>query len=238
MLLPQPMQRGRLISRYKRFFADVLLDDGRAVTAHCANPGAMLGLKDPGTPVWLSHAADPKRSLKWNFELVELPSGLVGINTAHPNRVVGEALRARAIPELAAYGTVRAEVKYGEGSRIDYLLTGDGLPDCYVEIKNVHFGRRSGLAEFPDCVTERGTKHLRELHRMVEAGHRAVMLYLVQRTDCTAFALARDIDPAYGAAFDQARAGGIEALCYASEISTTEIVLGQALPILGANDYF
>lgn len=236
MLLPQPMQRGRLIARYKRFFADVRLDSGQAITAHCANPGAMLGLKEPGTPVWVSPSGDPKRRLAWNFELVELPTGLVGINTTHPNRVVGEALRAGAIAPLSAYETVRAEVRYGEASRVDFLLTGAGLPDCYVEIKNVHFARRPGLAEFPDCRTERGARHLRELANMVAAGHRAVMLYLVQRTDCDTFALARDLDPAYAAEFARVRDLGVEALCYDSVITTTEIRLGQALPIRLAND--
>lgn len=237
MLLPQPMQRGRLIARYKRFFADVELESGEIVTAHCANPGAMLGLKDPGLPVWVSPSNDPKRKLRWNFELVELQTGLVGINTTHPNRIVAEALRERAIPELAAYGSVQPEVRYGaEASRIDFLLSGDGLPDCYLEIKNVHFARRPGLAEFPDCKTERGAKHLRELAAMVEAGHRAVMLYLVQRNDCDAFTLASDLDPAYAAQFALARAAGVEALCYASRLTTREIAIGQALPIRPVSD--
>lgn len=236
MLLSQPMLRGRLIARYKRFFADVLLESGETITAHCANPGAMLGLKDPGTPVWVSRADDPKRRLAWNFELVELPTGLVGINTTHPNRIVGEALRAGAIAELAAYDTVRPEVRYGQASRIDFLLTGPDLPDCYVEVKNVHFARAPGLAEFPDCRTERGARHLRELADMVAAGHRAVMLYLVQRNDCDTFTLAGDLDPAYAAEFARVRDLGVEALCYDSVITTTEIRLGQALPIRLANE--
>ncbi|HCO54379.1 MAG TPA: DNA/RNA nuclease SfsA [Pelagibacterium sp.] len=226
-----PLTRGTLIRRYKRFLADVTLEAGDIVTAHCANPGAMTGLAMPGLPVWLSKSDDPKRKLAHSLELVELPTGIVGINTAHPNRIVGEALRARAIPELAAYDGIRPEVKYAEKSRIDFLLTGQGLPDCYLEVKNVHLVRAAGLAEFPDSVTTRGARHLADLARMVGEGHRAVMLYLVQRGDCTQFTLAADIDKAYARAFGEARAAGVEALCYATDITADAITLGDPLPI-------
>ncbi|MBN16427.1 DNA/RNA nuclease SfsA [Pelagibacterium nitratireducens] len=226
-----PLTRGTLIRRYKRFLADVTLETGDIVTAHCANPGAMTGLAMPGLPVWLSKSDDPKRKLAHSLELVELPTGIVGINTAHPNRIVGEALRARAIPELAAYDGIRPEVKYAEKSRIDFLLTGQGLPDCYLEVKNVHLVRAAGLAEFPDSVTTRGARHLADLARMVGEGHRAVMLYLVQRGDCTQFTLAADIDKAYARAFGEARAAGVEALCYATDITADAITLGDPLPI-------
>jgi sugar fermentation stimulation protein A len=225
------MQRGTLIARYKRFFADIRLDTGDEITAHCANPGAMLGLKLPGLPVWVSPATNPSRSLKWDFQFVELPTGFVGINTAHPNRLVAEALAARQIPELSAYDTIRPEVRYGENSRIDFLLTGAGLPDCYLEVKNVHFSRTAGLAEFPDSPTERGTKHLGELASMVRAGHRTVMLYLVQRTDCDRFALASDLDPTYARAFARARSAGVEALCYDCAMSPEVLAVRRALPI-------
>ncbi|MFC0011728.1 DNA/RNA nuclease SfsA [Devosia nitrariae] len=237
MRLPQPMQRGTLVARYKRFLADVRLDSGEEIVAHCANPGAMLGLKDPGLPVWVSPSANPARKLAWNLELVELPTGLVGINTAHPNRIVAEAVASGAIPELAAYESCRPEVKYGERSRVDFLLTCEGLPDLYLEVKNVHFSREPGLAEFPDSPTERGARHLAELSAMVAAGHRAVMLYLVQRTDCSRFGLAGDLDPRYAAAFALAKAAGVEALCYDCALSTETITLRQALPILPAGDY-
>lgn len=231
MKLPQPLIRGTLIQRYKRFLADIELDDGTTITAHCANPGAMTGLNMPGLTVWLSKSDDPKRKLAHSLELVELESGLVGINTAHPNRIVGEALREGAIAPLAHYPGVRPEVKYGERSRVDFLLTGDGLPDCYLEIKNVHLMRATGLAEFPDSVTARGARHLGELAAMVAQGKRAVLLYLVQRADCHHFDVARDIDPAYAAAFIAARKAGVEALCYATTISHGAIVLGEPLPI-------
>lgn len=226
-----PLTRGTLVRRYKRFLADVTLENGDIVTAHCANPGAMTGLAMPGLPVWLSKSGDPKRKLAHSLELIELPTGIVGINTAHPNRIVGEALRARAIPELAAYDCVRPEVKYAEKSRVDFLLTADGLPDCYLEVKNVHLVRTAGLAEFPDSVTTRGARHLADLARMVGQGHRAVMLYLVQRGDCTAFTLAADIDKAYARAFSDARAAGVEALCYATDITANAITLAHPLPI-------
>ncbi|MAN78421.1 DNA/RNA nuclease SfsA [Pelagibacterium flavum] len=231
MHFPSPLVRGMLIRRYKRFLADVTLETGEILTAHCANPGAMTGLAMPGLPVWLSKSDDPKRKLAYSLELVELPTGIVGINTAHPNRIVGEALRARSIPELGAYDGIRPEVKYAEKSRVDFLLTAEGLPDCYLEVKNVHLVRAAGLAEFPDSVTTRGARHLADLARMVDEGHRAVMLYLVQRGDCTQFTLAADIDRAYAAAFRDARSAGVEALCHATDITSEAITLGDPLPI-------
>ena len=230
MHFSSPLVRGTLIKRYKRFLADVTLDTGEIITAHCANPGAMTGLNTPGLPVWLSRSSDPKRKLAHSLELVELPTGIVGINTAHPNRIVAEALKRGAISELAAYDCVRPEVKYAQKSRVDFLLTADGLPDCYLEVKNVHLVREAGLAEFPDSVTTRGARHLADLGQMVAQGHRAVMLYLVQRADCTRFTLAADIDGAYARAFESARAAGVEALCYATTLSPSEIALGQPLP--------
>ncbi|MEM7752207.1 MAG: DNA/RNA nuclease SfsA, partial [Pseudomonadota bacterium] len=216
MRFQTPLVAARLIRRYKRFLADVTLEaDGREVVVHCPNPGSMMGLAEPGMRVWLEPNEDPKKKLKYGWRLVELEAGhMAGIDTAVPNRVVKEALQAGAVPELASYGAVRPEVKYSTNSRIDFLLSEPGLPDAYVEVKNVHLMRDPGLAEFPDCVTERGAKHLRDLSAMVAEGHRAVMLYLVQRTDCDRFQLARDLDPGYGAAFDAAQAAGVEMLCY------------------------
>ncbi len=230
MRFQTPLVPGRLIRRYKRFLADVRLDDGREVTAHCANPGAMTGLNAPGIRVWLEPNDDPKRKLKFSWRLVELPGGhWAGIDTAVPNKVVKEALAARAIAPLAAYDTVRPEVRYGEKSRVDFLLSGPGLPDAYVEVKNVHLSRQPGLAEFPDSVTVRGARHLAELAAMVREGHRAVMLYLVQRTDCTRFALAADIDPAYAEAFGAAQQAGVEALCYTADIGPGGVHLGAPI---------
>jgi len=237
MLLPQPLTRGTLIRRYKRFLADIRLQTGETVTAHCANPGAMTGFDAPGLPVWLSHSNDPRRKLAWSWELAELPTGLVGINTAHPNRIVGEALAAGRLPDLSELSTLRPEVRYGEKSRVDFLLSDPSgrLPDCYLEVKNVHLSRQPGLAEFPDAVTARGARHLRELAKVAKAGFRAINLFLVQRTDCTAFALARDIDPAYAEALDSADAAGVEICAYACDITTREIVLANRLPFAASN---
>ena len=234
MRFQTPLVPARLIRRYKRFLADVVLEaDGREVVAHCPNPGAMLGLADPGMRVWLEPNDDPKKKLKYGWRLVELEDDqLAGIDTAVPNRVVGEALRAKTIPALAAYGEVQAEVKYGTNSRVDFLLREPGLPDAYVEVKNAHLRRTGDLAEFPDCVTARGAKHLEELSTMVAEGQRAVMLYLVQRSDCARFTLARDLDPAYGRAFDDAKAAGVEAICHGTLISRDGVSLGGPIPIV------
>ncbi len=232
MLFSTPLIEARLIRRYKRFLADVALADGTLTTVHCANPGAMTGLADPGMRVLLSRSASPTRKLPLSWELVEADGGLVGINTAHPNRLVEDAIIAGTIAELAGYDAIRREVKYGRNSRIDLLLAGEGRAQAYVEVKNVHLARKPPLAEFPDCVTARGTKHLAELSDMVAAGHRAVMLYLIQRGDCTAFRLAADIDPTYAAAFARARAAGVEAIAYDCRIDLREVVVNRSLPLI------
>jgi sugar fermentation stimulation protein A len=234
MRFPAPLTEGRLIRRYKRFLADVELAGGEIVTVHCANPGSMLGLAEPGMRVLLSHSDKAGRKLPLSWELVDVPGcGLVGINTALPNRLVEEALRAGRIAELGGYPEIRREVPYGVGSRVDFVLGGAGHPDAYVEVKNVHFSRADGLAEFPDSVTARGARHLGELAATVAAGRRAAMLYVVQRSDSRAFAICRDLDPAYAAAFDRAREAGVEMLAYRCTITAAEIALGLAIPVTG-----
>jgi sugar fermentation stimulation protein A len=231
MRWPEPLIQGRLVRRYKRFLADVALDGGREVTVHCPNPGRMLGLDAPGAPVWLSRSARLARKLPLTLELVEVEGGLVGINTMHPNRLVEEALRAGLVPELAGYQEIRREVAYDRGCRVDFLLRGGGRPDCFVEVKNVHLKRTSG-AEFPDTVTARGARHLAALARQAGAGARAVMLYVVQRTDCADFRLAADLDPGYALAARAARDAGVEAWCRACAITVDEIRLAGSLPIV------
>ena len=232
MRFPSPLVPGRLIRRYKRFLADIEVDGVGEVTAHCANPGAMLGLDAPGLRVWVEPNDDPKKKLKWAWRLVELADGhWAGIDTAVPNRVVREALAARAIQGLEDYPEHRAEVKYAEKSRVDFLLSGPGRPDLYLEVKNVHLRRDGDWAEFPDCVTARGARHLDDLARMVAEGHRAMMLYLVQRTDCARMRLAADIDPAYAAAFARARAAGVEVMAVTTRISPDEVALDRAIPV-------
>ncbi|HEV2955836.1 MAG TPA: DNA/RNA nuclease SfsA [Xanthobacteraceae bacterium] len=237
MRFTEPLIAATLVKRYKRFLADVVLPSGEEITAHVANPGAMIGLASPGSRVWLSKSAKASRKLPYSWELVEVDFGagpeLIGINTAHPNLLVAEAIAAGAIPELAGYAATRREVRYGKNSRVDFLLEGCGRPPCYVEVKNVHLMREPGLAEFPDSVTARGAKHLDELAAVTAAGARAVMLFLIQIGSASRFALARDIDPAYGAAFDRARSAGVEAVAYRCVIEHAAITLAGPVPIVG-----
>ena len=231
----------RLIRRYKRFLADCTLDNGKEITAHCANPGSMMGLAEPGSKIWLEPNDDPKKKLKFGWRLVDHENGhFTGVDTALPNRAVKAALLAREIPTLAAYADVRPEVKYGEKSRVDFLLSGDGLPDCYVEVKSVTLCRTPRLAEFPDSVTARGARHLAELAQVARAGHRAVLLYLVQRTDCTHVGMAHDIDPAYATAHADATAPDVQrcfqirtGLCIGTHINPEGITLATPLELRG-----
>ncbi|MEM1398993.1 MAG: DNA/RNA nuclease SfsA [Pseudomonadota bacterium] len=238
MQLP-PLIEGRLIKRYKRFLADIQLTNGADITAHCPNPGAMTGLADPGMPVWVSTSDNKKRKLPHTLEVVQADGTMVGINTGRPNALAAEAIEAGVIAPLAGYRTLRREVTYGANSRVDILLEdhpNDARP-CYVEVKNVHLRRpelaHPTAAEFPDSVTARGTKHLFELGRMVDQGARAVMLYLVQRDDCDHFRLARDIDPAYTAAFAENCRAGLEAYCYSCSVDVHEITVTRPLDVIG-----
>ncbi len=237
MRFPSPLRRGTLVRRYQRFLADVVVDDGSVVTAHCANSGSMLGVKEPGSEVWLSPAANPARKLRYTWEIVRAEGTLVGINTNNPNILVAEAVAAGRIAELAGYPSLRREVRYGRNSRIDLLLGGEGRADCYVEVKNVHL--RRGVAadgeapvEFPDSVTARGTKHLAELIEVVRCGGRAVMVYLVQRADAPQFRIAADIDPAYAAGLAAALAAGVEAVCYRCAVTPEAIEVTDRVPLI------
>lgn len=216
-IIPSPLIFGTLVKRYKRFFADIILDDGAEITAHCPNPGAMLGVLESGNRVAVTKSDNPARKLGYTWQYVEADGTWIGVNTHLTNEIVADGLSRKLIPELQDYTTITREVKYGTNSRIDFLLTKEGAPPCYLEIKNVHL-KRGRIAQFPDCVTARGAKHMAELAVMRGQGMRCVVLYLVQRIDCTDFCLAADIDPAYDKASKAAMASGVEMLAYACEV--------------------
>ncbi len=236
MRFDPPLIPATLVRRYKRFLADVILPSGEEITAHVANPGAMTGLAAPGSRIWLSKSADPKRKLAYAWELIEADFGggieYVGVNTAHPNRIVRAALESDAIAECRGYDAVRREVRYGANSRIDFLLEATGKPACYLEVKNVHLMRQPGLAEFPDSVTARGARHMHELALMAAAGHRALVLFVVQIGSATRFAPAADLDAAYAAALRSAHAAGVEVLAYTTAISPERIDLARRIPVI------
>lgn len=226
-----PLLEGRFVKRYKRFFADVALPGGEVVTSHCANSGSMKGCQTEGARAWVRDVAAPNRKLSYSLEIVESYGALAGVNTALPNALAEEAIHAGALSDLAGYDVVRREVKYGsENSRIDLLLE-RGDARCYVEVKNVTLGDGGPVARFPDAVTERGTKHLRELMGMVAAGHRAVLLFCVNRTDAQAVGPADDIDPLYGRTLREAAAAGVEIIAWRCALSPAEIRLADRLPV-------
>lgn len=235
MKFTSPLIEGRLIRRYKRFMADIELVTGEIITAHCANSGSMRGLTTEGARVYVSRSPDPNRKLAYSWEIIEgceeaHKDLLIGINTSHPNKIVAEALENGLISELQGFSSLKREVKYGKNSRIDILLNDENGKLTYVEVKNVHLMREKDLAEFPDSVTERGTKHLHELADMVAEGHRAVMIYLIQM-EASAFTLASDIDPAYASTFQEVRAKGVEAFAYTCNVTPEAITLNKAVPI-------
>ena len=233
MRFPSPLLPGILRRRYKRFLADILLDTGEEVTAHCANSGAMWGIKEPGLRVWVSRVPpESKGKLDYKWEIVEADETLIGCHTGRPNDIVAAAIAAGDIPELAGYATLRREVAYADRSRIDILLEDPEKGRCYVEVKNVHMCRSKGLAEFPDAVTVRGAKHLDALAAMVAQGHRAVNLYLLQRDDCPQFTLAEDIDPTYADRARCARQAGVTMLAYNCNVSLDAITVKEKVTII------
>ena len=243
-----PLVPGRLIRRDNRFIATIALDDGRRVKAHCTNTGSLMGVLGKGARVYL-RAEQPSatRRTAFTWVLVRFRRHWVGIDTLLPNRLGYQAAAANRIPEIRGYDEVRREVKYGERSRVDLLLTADGRRDCYVEIKNCHLTattldqgvagprvqrRYRDIALFPDAVTERGLKHLRDLANVVRLGHRGVLLVVIQRNDCDAFAAARGIDPAYADALAEVAGQGVEIYAYACLVSPQRVRLARALPVL------
>ena len=231
MQFDPPLIRGTLIKREKRFLAHVALPDGSAVIAHCPNTGSMKTCADPGWAVAISPSTNPKRKLAWTLELVEPDTGPILVNTARPNRIVHEALDEGCIEELEGYTHVRPEVKYGENSRIDLLCTHPDRPDCYVEVKNVTMLAEPAIAAFPDSVSKRAAKHMRELTEMVRLGHRAVVFFLVSREGIQGMRPADEIDPAYGEALREAVAAGVEVLAYRLNFDNDVLTVGLRLPV-------
>jgi len=231
MLFNPPLVPARLIARYKRFLFDAELEDGTFITGSCPNTGSMLGLTTPDSRIWLSEHEGAKRKYRHVFELIEANGTTVGVNTTMPNRIAAEAIALGQIADLGDYTTVRREQNYGRNSRIDLLLTDPLRTATYVEVKNVHFMRQPGLAEFPDTATARGAKHLEELGDMAQAGYRAVMLFVIQRLDCHRFRICGDLDPVYLKAFEQALGRGVEVYALKCRVSATEITPAGLIPI-------
>lgn len=223
---------GRLIKRYKRFFADVKLDSGKVVTAHCPNTGSMMGLLKEGNVVYLSKTDNEKRKLKYTLEIIKVQDACVGVNTHKANRIVEEGIVDKKISTLGKKYDFRREVKYGKNSRIDFLITNKKGEEIYLEVKNVTLSKRKGIAEFPDAITERGSKHLLELIDVVKKKRRAIMLFLVQRDDCKKFRIAEEIDSIYKKNIVDAKKAGVEILCYSCSFVRNNIELDKKIKFI------
>jgi sugar fermentation stimulation protein A len=227
-----PLTPATLVQRYKRVLADVTFDDGAAATVHVPNTGAMLGVSGPGSRVWLSPAPEgSKRKLGWTLHLVNADGGLVGVDTSLPNKLIAESLAAGALAPFASYKKVRTEVPFAQASRVDFLLEDGAGPPCFLEVKNVHLSRGSGLAEFPDCKAERSARHMHDLAGEVAKGARAAAVFVVQRMDCEAFQPAADLDPGFAKAFAAARAAGVEAYAWDCAISPSGVHIRRPVAI-------
>jgi sugar fermentation stimulation protein A len=230
MQIEQPVLQGRLLRRYKRFLADIELENGEVIVAHCPNTGSLKGCTPERARAVLRDSQDPKRKLRYTLQTIEVEGGWVNVDTGLPNKLVPEAIAAGKVPALKGYSSIRTEVKYGKNSRIDVLLEKDDGSKCYVEVKNTTLanGKRS---MFPDAVTERGRKHLVELRDMVEEGHRAVMFYCVSRSDVSSFSVADEIDPKYGEVLREVVEAGVEMLAYSTIVTPDSFELGKKLRI-------
>ena len=231
MQFDPPLIRGTLLRRYKRFLADVRLEDGSEVVAHCPNPGSMKTCAEPGWEVWISPANNPSRKLKWTLEIVVAEGVKILVNTARPNHIVRAAITEGAVGELVGYGEIRAEVPYGERSRIDLLLSEPGRRLCYVEVKNATMAAQAQMVAFPDSVSKRASKHMAELSKMVSEGHRAVVFFLVSRSDAVAMRPATEIDPAYTQALTEAVSVGVEVLAYKLDYLQDGLQVGHRIPV-------
>ena len=234
MKFESPLIKGTLVKRYKRFLADVTLENGSIVTAHVANPGSMLELAKPWSTVWLEINDDPKRKLKYSWKLIETNQTFIGVDTHYANKIIKEALDNNAFG--LNYESYETEIKYGENSRVDFLLYFEEEPKMYLEVKSVTLSRLKGLAEFPDSKTFRGAKHMDELAEMVQCGFQSTILFLVQRSDIDLFSVAEDIDPIYKKSYKHAIENGVQVLCYDCIISREGITIGKRLDLANASN--
>ena len=222
--------QGTLIKRYKRFFVDINYRD-KIITAHCPNTGSMMGLLNKGNKIWFSESNNPKRKLKYSLEIIEVGKNLVGINTLLTNKLVFEALNLKKIKNLIKFDNIKTEVKFSNSTKFDFLIS-NSEEKCFLEVKNVTLLRNKKIAEFPDAITSRGTKHLVELINAKKKGFQSCMLYLIQRQDCKAFKIAEDIDINYKNAFNEAIKAGVKILCYDCKINNEEVKLNNQIKLI------
>mgnify|MGYP001208422515 CR=1 FL=1 len=227
MKFNKKLLQGTLIKRYKRFFADIKYKN-KVIIAHCPNPGSMMGLLNKGNNVWFSESDNPKRKLKYTLEIVEVNKELIGINTLKTNKLVLEALYEKKIKKLIKYNSIKTEVKFSNNTRFDFLIS-NNKEKCFLEVKNVTLVRKKNIAEFPDSITSRGTKHLKQLIKARKKGFESYILYLVQRESCQSFKIAKDIDQEYKITFDKALKNGVKILCYNCKLTNEEIKLNSQI---------
>jgi len=227
MKFKERLLQGILIKRYKRFFVDIKYQD-KTITAHCPNSGSMMGLLKLGNPVWFTHANDPKRKLKYTLQMISINKKLVGINTHLTNKIVLEALERKKIKSLTNFFNIKSEAKFSDNTRFDFLISND-KEKCFLEVKNVTLVRENNIAEFPDAITSRGTKHLRELINAKKKGYKSCILYLIQREDCKSLKIAKDIDEEYKNTFDTALKRGVKILCYDCKLNNEEIRINNQI---------
>ena len=218
---------GTFIKRYKRFFVDIYLNN-KIITAHCPNTGSMMGLLEKGNKVWVTKTINPNRKLKYTLQIIEVKKNKVGVNTLLTNKIVLEALVSNQIEELKKFKNIRPEAKFSNHTRFDFLIS-NNKKECFLEVKNVTLSRKSGIAEFPDSITSRGTKHLNELINAKKMGFESYILYLIQRDDCDSFKIAEDIDQEYKFAFDRALENNVKIICYNCKLSNKEIKLNKKI---------
>ena len=230
MKFKERLSQGILIKRYKRFFVDIKYKN-KIITAHCPNPGSMMGLLNKGNNIWFSQSNNPKRKLKYTLEIIKVVKNLVGVNTLLTNKIVLEALNLKKIKSLTKYDNIKTESKFSTNTRFDFLIS-NSKEKCFLEAKNVTLVRDEKIAEFPDSITSRGTKHLIELINAKKKGFKSYVLYLIQREDCKAFKIAEDIDKDYKNAFDKAIKAGIKILCYDCKISHKEVKINNQIELI------